>query len=255
MPDAPTTRSREQVTVAAASRGLGLFDDSWSIGLWTFSTKLVGNAGLRGSWSRSGRCPASGASWRRRSPRSRPPAATPASTTPCWPRTRRCRRTGSPAGSTRSCCSPTARTRTTNGISASSSCSASSSRSPTRSGPVQVIIIGIGSEVSKTELESITKVDRRWRLRHRGPEQDRRHLPHRPSRCRPPGAALTHGTVTRACVPPSGIGGPWSAGRILQPSMAAGLKKSDGNTSEAIGSHNCGGRMSECPGIVGPPAV
>ncbi|SCF09030.1 VWA domain-containing protein [Micromonospora mirobrigensis] len=35
--------SREQVTVAAASRGLGLFDDSWSIGLWTFSTNLVGS--------------------------------------------------------------------------------------------------------------------------------------------------------------------------------------------------------------------
>ncbi|MEV0004019.1 substrate-binding domain-containing protein [Micromonospora sp. NPDC050980] len=35
--------SREQVTVAAASQGLGLFDDSWSIGLWTFSTKLQGS--------------------------------------------------------------------------------------------------------------------------------------------------------------------------------------------------------------------
>ncbi|MFI2714060.1 VWA domain-containing protein [Micromonospora sp. NPDC018662] len=34
--------SREQVTVAAASQGLGLFDDSWSIGLWTFSTNLQG---------------------------------------------------------------------------------------------------------------------------------------------------------------------------------------------------------------------
>ncbi|MET7835949.1 substrate-binding domain-containing protein [Micromonospora sediminicola] len=34
--------SREQVTVAAASQGLGLFDDSWSIGLWTFSTNLRG---------------------------------------------------------------------------------------------------------------------------------------------------------------------------------------------------------------------
>ena len=34
--------SREQVTVAAASQGLNLFDDSWSIGLWTFSTELVG---------------------------------------------------------------------------------------------------------------------------------------------------------------------------------------------------------------------
>ncbi|MGC1213368.1 MAG: VWA domain-containing protein [Micromonospora sp.] len=35
--------SREAVTVAAASRGLNLFDDSWSIGLWTFSTELVGS--------------------------------------------------------------------------------------------------------------------------------------------------------------------------------------------------------------------
>ncbi|MFC4146964.1 VWA domain-containing protein [Micromonospora mangrovi] len=35
--------TREQVTVEAARRGLGLFDDSWSIGLWTFSTKLSGN--------------------------------------------------------------------------------------------------------------------------------------------------------------------------------------------------------------------
>ncbi|MCX4470373.1 substrate-binding and VWA domain-containing protein [Micromonospora sp. NBC_01655] len=34
--------TRAQVTVAAASRGLNLFDDSWSIGLWTFSTRLVG---------------------------------------------------------------------------------------------------------------------------------------------------------------------------------------------------------------------
>lgn len=40
-------RSREEVTVDAARRGLGLFDDSWSIGLWTFSTKLVGNRDYR----------------------------------------------------------------------------------------------------------------------------------------------------------------------------------------------------------------
>ncbi|MFG1842783.1 substrate-binding domain-containing protein [Micromonospora sp. NPDC049175] len=40
-------RSREEVTVEAARRGLGLFDDSWSIGLWTFSTKLVGNRDYR----------------------------------------------------------------------------------------------------------------------------------------------------------------------------------------------------------------
>ncbi|WDZ84971.1 VWA domain-containing protein [Micromonospora cathayae] len=39
--------SRAQVTVAAASRGLGLFDDSWAIGLWTFSTRLVGSRDYR----------------------------------------------------------------------------------------------------------------------------------------------------------------------------------------------------------------
>ncbi|PWU50723.1 VWA domain-containing protein [Micromonospora globispora] len=39
--------SREQVTVAAASRGLDLFDDSWSIGLWTFSTDLQGSQDWR----------------------------------------------------------------------------------------------------------------------------------------------------------------------------------------------------------------
>ncbi|MEU3456360.1 substrate-binding domain-containing protein [Micromonospora sp. NPDC006766] len=34
--------TRLQVTVAAANQGLQLFDDSWSIGLWTFSTNLNG---------------------------------------------------------------------------------------------------------------------------------------------------------------------------------------------------------------------
>lgn len=35
--------TREQVTVSASSQGLRLFDDSWSIGLWIFSTELVGS--------------------------------------------------------------------------------------------------------------------------------------------------------------------------------------------------------------------
>lgn len=34
--------TREAVTVQAAGKGLGLFDDSWAIGLWTFSTDLEG---------------------------------------------------------------------------------------------------------------------------------------------------------------------------------------------------------------------
>ncbi|GAA1807307.1 substrate-binding domain-containing protein [Luedemannella flava] len=35
--------TREQVTVEAAKGGLALFDDDWSVGLWTFSTFLDGN--------------------------------------------------------------------------------------------------------------------------------------------------------------------------------------------------------------------
>ena len=35
--------TRAQVTLEAARRGLGLFDDSWAVGLWTFSTNLNGN--------------------------------------------------------------------------------------------------------------------------------------------------------------------------------------------------------------------
>ncbi len=39
--------TREQVTVSAAKGGLGLFDDAWKIGLWTFSTKLNGSKPYR----------------------------------------------------------------------------------------------------------------------------------------------------------------------------------------------------------------
>jgi hypothetical protein len=39
--------TREQVTVEAARRGLTLFDDSWAIGLWTFSTLLDGPTDYR----------------------------------------------------------------------------------------------------------------------------------------------------------------------------------------------------------------
>ncbi|HZD98485.1 MAG TPA: VWA domain-containing protein [Micromonosporaceae bacterium] len=39
--------TREQVTIAAAKAGLSLFDDQWTLGLWTFSTKLRGNIDYR----------------------------------------------------------------------------------------------------------------------------------------------------------------------------------------------------------------
>lgn len=40
-------RTREQVTVDAAARGLDLFDDSWALGLWIFSTNLDGDRDYR----------------------------------------------------------------------------------------------------------------------------------------------------------------------------------------------------------------
>jgi Ca-activated chloride channel family protein len=39
--------SRMAVTLAAAEAGLGLFDDSWALGLWTFSTQLEGGKDWR----------------------------------------------------------------------------------------------------------------------------------------------------------------------------------------------------------------
>jgi hypothetical protein len=42
VPSAPGL-NREQVTVRAAQGGLRLFDDSWAVGLWIFSTEMDGN--------------------------------------------------------------------------------------------------------------------------------------------------------------------------------------------------------------------
>ncbi|HEU4422742.1 MAG TPA: substrate-binding domain-containing protein [Pilimelia sp.] len=39
--------TRSQVTVEAAKRGLGLLDDNWAVGLWIFSTQLVGDRDWR----------------------------------------------------------------------------------------------------------------------------------------------------------------------------------------------------------------
>jgi Ca-activated chloride channel homolog len=39
--------TRQQVTIAAAEKGLALFDDNWAVGLWTFSTDLDGDKDYR----------------------------------------------------------------------------------------------------------------------------------------------------------------------------------------------------------------
>jgi Ca-activated chloride channel homolog len=45
----PTARNatRHELTIAAAEKGMALFDDSWAIGLWTFSTRLEGQRDYR----------------------------------------------------------------------------------------------------------------------------------------------------------------------------------------------------------------
>ncbi|SCG80112.1 von Willebrand factor type A domain-containing protein [Micromonospora rifamycinica] len=148
--------SREQVTVAAASRGLNLFDDSWSIGLWTFSTELVGSrdwreiepinplSGNRGKLEQglAGIRPSSGdtglydtmlAAYKNV-------------------------RDGWEPGRVNSVVLFTdGKNEDKNGISQSALVSRLKElNDPER--PVQVVIIGIGSEVSKTELQSITNV-------------------------------------------------------------------------------------------------
>jgi hypothetical protein len=39
--------TRMQITIQTSLRGLALFDDSWAVGLWTFSTELVGKQDYR----------------------------------------------------------------------------------------------------------------------------------------------------------------------------------------------------------------
>ena len=42
VPTAPADSTRAQVTQGAAEQGLALFDDKWAVGVWLFSTELVG---------------------------------------------------------------------------------------------------------------------------------------------------------------------------------------------------------------------
>ncbi|MGX4652519.1 VWA domain-containing protein [Micromonospora sp. SCSIO 07396] len=148
--------SREQVTVAAASRGLNLFDDSWSIGLWTFSTELVGSrdwreiepisplSGNRGKLEQglAGIRPSSG-------------------DTGLYDTMLAAYKTvqdGWEPGRVNSVVLFTdGKNEDKNGISQTALISRLKQlNDPER--PVQVVIIGIGSEVSKTELQSITNV-------------------------------------------------------------------------------------------------
>ncbi|MEV4725322.1 substrate-binding domain-containing protein [Micromonospora humida] len=148
--------SREQVTVAAASRGLNLFDDSWSIGLWTFSTELVGSrdwreiepinplSGNRGKLEQglAGIRPSSGDTGLYDTM-----LAAYKNVQDGW----------EPGRVNSVVLFTDGKNEDKNGISQSSLISRLKQlNDPER--PVQVVIIGIGSEVSKAELQSITNV-------------------------------------------------------------------------------------------------
>ncbi|TWG13286.1 von Willebrand factor type A domain-containing protein [Micromonospora palomenae] len=148
--------TREQVTVSAASRGLGLFDDSWSIGLWTFSTELVGSRDWREvvpinplSTNR-GRLEQGLAGIR-------PSSGNTGLYDTVLEAYKRVQQDWEPGRVNSIVLFTDGKNDDKNGISQASLISQLKQlNDPER--PVQVVIIGIGNEVSKTELQSITNV-------------------------------------------------------------------------------------------------
>ncbi|WP_428963866.1 substrate-binding domain-containing protein [Micromonospora fluostatini] len=148
--------TRAQVTVEAARRGLGLFDDSWSIGLWTFSTNLVGDR----DWNevveigplstQRGRLEQGLGTVR--------PSNGDTGLYDTVLAAYRAVQEGWEPGRVNSVVLFTdGKNEDANGISQARLLS-ELKRIADPERPIQVVIIGIGSEVSRTELESITKV-------------------------------------------------------------------------------------------------
>ncbi|MFC8617027.1 substrate-binding and VWA domain-containing protein [Micromonospora purpureochromogenes] len=148
--------TREQVTVSAASRGLNLFDDSWSIGLWTFSTELVGSRDWREE------VPINPLSTNRGRLEQKLAGIRPSSgNTGLYDTVLEAYKTvqqdWEPGRVNSIVLFTDGKNDDKNGISQASLISQLKQlNDPER--PVQVVIIGIGNEVSKTELQSITNV-------------------------------------------------------------------------------------------------
>ncbi|GAA2700272.1 VWA domain-containing protein [Micromonospora olivasterospora] len=148
--------TREQVTVAAASRGLNLFDDSWTIGLWTFSTELDGQRDYReivpiNPLSSNRRPLAQGLAGIR-------PSAGDTGLYDTMLAAYEEVQDGWEPGRVNSVVLFTdGKNEDANGIS-QQKLLAELQRIADPDRPVQVVIIGIGNDVSKAELESITKV-------------------------------------------------------------------------------------------------
>ncbi|MEV0806145.1 substrate-binding and VWA domain-containing protein [Micromonospora sp. NPDC050200] len=148
--------TREQVTVAAATRGLGLFDDSWSIGLWTFSTELVGSRDwrevvpIKPLSSNRGRLEQGLAGIR-------PSSGNTGLYDTMLEAYKTVQQDWEPGRVNSVVLFTDGKNDDKNGISQASLISQLKQLNDVER-PVQVVIIGIGNEVSKAELESITKV-------------------------------------------------------------------------------------------------
>ncbi|MEH0822300.1 MULTISPECIES: substrate-binding domain-containing protein [unclassified Micromonospora] len=148
--------TREQVTVAAASRGLGLFDDTWSIGLWTFSTELVGSR----DWKEI--VPINPLSTNRGQLEQGLARISPSSGNTGLYDTvleayKRVQQDWEPGRVNSVVLFTDGKNDDKNGVSQASLISQLKQLND-QERPVQVVIIGIGNEVSKTELQSITNV-------------------------------------------------------------------------------------------------
>jgi Mg-chelatase subunit ChlD len=148
--------TREQVTVAAAKRGLNLFDDSWSIGLWTFSTKLVGARDYR-EVVPIGPLSGNRARLLRGLDTIRPSDGDTGLYDTMLAAYRRVQEDWEPGRVNSVVLFTDGRNDDANGIS-QRALLAELKRLADPERPVQVVIIGIGGDVSKAELESITKV-------------------------------------------------------------------------------------------------
>ncbi|MER6592762.1 substrate-binding domain-containing protein [Micromonospora purpureochromogenes] len=148
--------TREQVTVAAASRGLGLFDDSWSIGLWTFSTELVGSRDWR-EVVPINRLSTNRGLLEQGLARISPSRGNTGLYDTVLEAYKRVQQDWEPGRVNSIVLFTDGKNDDQNGISQASLISQLKQLNDDER-PVQVVIIGIGNEVSKTELQSITNV-------------------------------------------------------------------------------------------------
>ena len=168
--------SREQVTVAAAKSGLGLFDDAWNVGLWSFSSWMDGSKPYRqlvpiGALS-SNRAVMAGAL----------DAVTPIpnAQTGLYDTVlaayQTVQKNWDPSRVNSVVIMTDGQNENPGGMTMSQLLAAIKKiKDPNK--PVEVIAIGIGNERQQERTGQDHRGYRRWRVRHRRPGADRRHLP------------------------------------------------------------------------------